>query len=33
MLEKSSNVVGKTDELAKNLKASIIADLQSLEIE
>jgi len=33
MLEKSSNVVEKTDELAKNLKTSIIDDLQSLEME
>jgi len=33
MLEKLSNVVEKSDELAKNLKTSIIDHLQSLEIE
>jgi len=33
MLEKLSNVVEKTDELAKNLKAPIIDHFQSLEIE
>jgi len=33
MLAKLSNVVEKTDELAKNLKAPIIDHFQSLEIE
>jgi len=33
MLEKFSSVVEKTDELAKNLKTSIIDHLESLENE
>jgi len=33
MLEKLSNAVEKTDDLAKNVKTSIIDHLQSLEIE
>jgi len=33
MLEKLSNIVEKSDELAKNLKTSIIDHLRSLEIE
>jgi len=33
MFEKLSNVVEKTEELAKNLKTSVIDHLQSLETE